>query len=49
MGSICPCLSPAEELNEDQKREIAIGKDIDSRKSELMIMLFCNIKNPNSQ
>ena len=34
MGSICPCLSPAEELDEELKREIAIGKDIDNRKSK---------------
>ena len=36
MGSICPCLSPGEDLDEEQKREIAIGKDIDNRKFELM-------------
>ena len=40
MGSICPCLSPSEELDEEQKREIAIGKDIDNRKSELIYVLY---------
>merc|ERR1740122_893518 len=29
MGSICPCLSPGEDLDDEQKREIAIGQDID--------------------
>ena len=32
MGSICPCLSPGEDLDDEQKREIAIGQDIDRRK-----------------
>ena len=40
MGSICPCLSPAEEQDEAQLREIAIGKDIDNRKSELIYVLY---------
>ena len=39
MGSICPCLSPAEELDEEQKREIAIGRDIDNRKFELIYIV----------
>ena len=49
MGSICPCLGPAEDLDEEQKREIAIGKDIDNRKSELMYLSMYYIKNLNSQ
>ena len=46
MGSICPCLSPAEELDEEQLREIAIGKDIDSRKSELIYLPYARHHNP---